>query len=111
MCHIVLGLRPVSSQEEGEIVRGWLEREERRGFSVGQFWYLISIDWWNLWLEYIGFPKSPSQVSLIIIYSVLFKILHFYFGYFGNLKGKIKRKASTKCYVYNLNSFVLLQFL
>ncbi|XP_054279647.1 ubiquitin carboxyl-terminal hydrolase 32-like [Macrosteles quadrilineatus] len=69
VCHIVLGLRPTSSQEEGEIVRGWLEREERRGYSVGQFWYLIAMDWWVSWLEYVGYPRnlgsmSGSEVSL-----------------------------------------------
>lgn len=65
VCHVVLGLCPVSSQEEGEIVRGWLDREERRGFSVGQFWYLIAIEWWNSWLNYVGFPRMPGSVSIL----------------------------------------------
>ena len=26
LCHVVLGLRPASRKEEGEIVRGWLHR-------------------------------------------------------------------------------------
>ncbi|KAG8282215.1 Ubiquitin carboxyl-terminal hydrolase 32 [Homalodisca vitripennis] len=66
VCHVVLGLRPVSNKEEGEIVRGWLEREERRGYSVGQFWYLIAMDWWQSWLEYVGFPPNGcgSETSL-----------------------------------------------
>lgn len=37
---------------------GWLEREEKRGFHVGQFWYLISIDWWQQWLNYTTSPKT-----------------------------------------------------
>ncbi|XP_075218366.1 ubiquitin specific protease 32 isoform X2 [Lycorma delicatula] len=61
VCHIVLGLRPVSKVEEGEIIRGWLEREDKRGFSVGQFWYLISMDWWQNWLGYTS--TSENAVS------------------------------------------------
>ena len=29
LCHIVLGLQPLNRQAEGEIVRGWLDREEK----------------------------------------------------------------------------------
>ncbi|XP_046386606.1 ubiquitin carboxyl-terminal hydrolase 32 isoform X1 [Ischnura elegans] len=74
VCHIVLGLRPVSRKEEAEIVRGWLEREERRGFQVGQFWYLISIHWWRAWNDYVNYSNSPgvhgseSQTSLASTY-------------------------------------------
>ncbi|XP_023716699.1 ubiquitin carboxyl-terminal hydrolase 32 isoform X2 [Cryptotermes secundus] len=64
VCHIVLGLRPVSREEEGDIVRGWLEREERRGYRVGQFWYLIAIDWWKSWTDYVTYRAgSESPVS------------------------------------------------
>jgi ubiquitin carboxyl-terminal hydrolase 6/32 len=58
VCHIVLGLRPVSREEEGDIVRGWLEREERRGYRVGQFWYLIAMDWWRSWTDYVTYRVS-----------------------------------------------------
>ncbi|PSN41510.1 hypothetical protein C0J52_07225 [Blattella germanica] len=30
--------------QAGDIVKGWLEREERRGYRVGQFWYLVAMD-------------------------------------------------------------------
>jgi len=50
----VFGLRPISRVEEGEIVKGWLEREERRGLAVGQLWYLISMDWWRNWNDYVS---------------------------------------------------------
>ncbi|CAG2060293.1 unnamed protein product, partial [Timema podura] len=64
VCHIVLGLRPVSREEESNIVHGWLDREERRGYKVGQFWYLINIDWWKTWLEYVSYVDgSDSPVS------------------------------------------------
>lgn len=53
VCHIVLGLKPVSCQEENKIVRGWLQREERRGYLVGQFWCLIAIEWWHSWEKYV----------------------------------------------------------
>lgn len=56
VCHIVLGLKPVSRQEEGKIVRGWMQREERRGYLTGQFWCLIAIDWWHSWEHYVTSP-------------------------------------------------------
>lgn len=37
---------------------GWLEREERRGYRVGQFWYLISSEWWQNWVNYTTAPRS-----------------------------------------------------
>lgn len=36
VCHIVLGLRPGTPEEEGQIIRGWLERESRHGLQQGQ---------------------------------------------------------------------------
>lgn len=50
VCHIVLGLRPQCKHQERDIVLGWLRREVQRGYSVGQFWYLITSEWWGNWL-------------------------------------------------------------
>lgn len=52
VCHIVLGLRPQCRHLEQNIVRGWMQREQRRGYKVGQFWYLVAEDWWQTWLQY-----------------------------------------------------------
>ncbi|KAL7731872.1 hypothetical protein ACLKA6_017449 [Drosophila palustris] len=52
LCHIVFGLWPQCKHMEYDIVRGWLQREERRPYRVGQFWYLISRDWWLNWMQY-----------------------------------------------------------
>ncbi|KAH8405303.1 hypothetical protein KR222_004086 [Zaprionus bogoriensis] len=52
LCHIVFGLWPQCKHMENDIVRGWLQREERRPYRVGQFWYLISRDWWLNWMQY-----------------------------------------------------------
>ncbi|XP_017134812.1 ubiquitin carboxyl-terminal hydrolase 32 isoform X1 [Drosophila miranda] len=52
LCHIVFGLWPQCKHMENDIVRGWLRREERRPYRVGQFWYLISRDWWLNWMSY-----------------------------------------------------------
>jgi hypothetical protein len=52
----------VSREEEGDIVRGWLEREERRGYRVGQFWYLVAIDWWKSWTDYVTYRVSMTHV-------------------------------------------------
>ncbi|CAK1541410.1 unnamed protein product [Leptosia nina] len=56
VCHIVLGLRPHCKHHERDIVLGWLRRETCRGLSVGQFWYLVSADWWSAWLLYSSGP-------------------------------------------------------
>lgn len=58
VCHIVFGLRPISRAEEGDIVKGWLEREEHRGLAVGQLWYLISMDWWRSWNDYVSITNK-----------------------------------------------------
>lgn len=52
VCHIVFGLRPQCKHLEFQIVKGWLSREVRRGYEVGQFWYLVASDWWQNWLLY-----------------------------------------------------------
>ena len=36
LCHVVIGLRPTNRSEEGSIVRGWLEREERNEWVSGR---------------------------------------------------------------------------
>lgn len=41
-------------------MKGWLQREEKRGYRVGQFWYLISKVWWNNWMQYTSdYPSTP----------------------------------------------------
>ncbi|XP_056466996.1 ubiquitin carboxyl-terminal hydrolase 32 isoform X2 [Gadus chalcogrammus] len=57
VCHIVLGLRPATPEEEGQIIRGWLERESRHGLQVGQNWFLISMLWWQQWKDYVKYGK------------------------------------------------------
>ncbi|CAG9791665.1 unnamed protein product [Diatraea saccharalis] len=52
LCHVVLGLRPHCAHQERDIVLGWLRREVQRGYSVGQFWYLVGAEWWGAWLAY-----------------------------------------------------------
>lgn len=49
VCHIVLGLRPQCKHQERDIVLGWLRRSVQRGYSVGQFWYLVASEWWAAW--------------------------------------------------------------
>ncbi|XP_044058436.1 ubiquitin carboxyl-terminal hydrolase 32 isoform X6 [Siniperca chuatsi] len=55
VCHIVLGLRPGTPEEEGQIIRGWLERESRHGLQQGQNWFLISMLWWQQWKDYVKY--------------------------------------------------------
>ncbi|XP_026279470.1 ubiquitin carboxyl-terminal hydrolase 32 isoform X3 [Frankliniella occidentalis] len=70
VCHVVLGLRPQSRQEEGSIVNGWLEREEKRGYIVGQFWYLVAMDWWKAWNEYVSMPYPAITQTSVLEYSL-----------------------------------------
>ncbi|XP_022251040.1 ubiquitin carboxyl-terminal hydrolase 32-like [Limulus polyphemus] len=58
ICHVVFGLRPTTKEEEGEIIREWLDREVNRGMQIGQFWYLISMEWWKTWNDYIDYQGS-----------------------------------------------------
>ncbi|XP_017277518.1 ubiquitin carboxyl-terminal hydrolase 32 isoform X3 [Kryptolebias marmoratus] len=57
VCHIVLGLRPATPGEEGQIIRGWLERESRHGLQQGQNWFLISMLWWQQWKDYVKYQQ------------------------------------------------------
>ncbi|XP_013149041.1 PREDICTED: ubiquitin carboxyl-terminal hydrolase 32 [Papilio polytes] len=52
VCHVVLGLRPQCRHHERDIVIRWLRRETARGYSVGQFWYLVGSEWWASWAAY-----------------------------------------------------------
>ncbi|XP_061923312.1 ubiquitin carboxyl-terminal hydrolase 32 [Entelurus aequoreus] len=59
VCHIVLGLRPASPEEEGLIIRGWLEREKRQGLQHQHTWFIMSSLWWQQWKDYTHYePKS-----------------------------------------------------
>nr|XP_061792545.1 ubiquitin carboxyl-terminal hydrolase 32-like isoform X2 [Nerophis lumbriciformis]XP_061792546.1 ubiquitin carboxyl-terminal hydrolase 32-like isoform X2 [Nerophis lumbriciformis] len=61
VCHIVLGLRPASPEEEGLIIRGWLEREKRQGLQHQHTWFIMSSLWWQQWKDYTHYePKSLS---------------------------------------------------
>ncbi|KAJ8312078.1 hypothetical protein KUTeg_009451 [Tegillarca granosa] len=61
ICHIVMGLKPQTIEEEGNIIRQWLDRESKKSFKVGQVWYLISIQWWNTWKEYVTSPLNGAM--------------------------------------------------
>ena len=61
LCHIVLGLRPASRIEEGNLIQHWLRRENRRGYRIGDFWYLIASNWWKQWTDYVANQEEPQQ--------------------------------------------------
>ncbi|XP_056612706.1 ubiquitin carboxyl-terminal hydrolase 32 isoform X1 [Triplophysa dalaica] len=63
VCHIVLGLRPATPEEEGQIIRGWLERESRHGLQPGQNWFLISTQWWQQWKDYVRYDNKSIVVE------------------------------------------------
>ncbi|XP_041949811.1 ubiquitin carboxyl-terminal hydrolase 32-like isoform X1 [Alosa sapidissima] len=58
VCHIVLGLRPATPEEEGQIIRGWLERESRHGLQPGDYWFLIATQWWQQWKDYVRYDSK-----------------------------------------------------
>ncbi|XP_013889081.1 ubiquitin carboxyl-terminal hydrolase 32 [Austrofundulus limnaeus] len=63
VCHIVLGLRPATPGEEGQIIKGWLERESRHGLQQGQNWFLISMLWWQQWKDYVKYEHKGIVVE------------------------------------------------
>lgn len=63
VCHIVLGLRPATPEEEGQIIRGWLERESRHGLQPGHNWFLISMQWWTQWKDYVKYEQKGIVVE------------------------------------------------
>ncbi|KFV80157.1 Ubiquitin carboxyl-terminal hydrolase 32, partial [Struthio camelus australis] len=63
VCHIVLGLRPATPEEEGQIIRGWLERESRYGLQPGHNWFLIAMPWWHQWKEYVKYDANPIVIE------------------------------------------------
>nr|XP_056721237.1 ubiquitin carboxyl-terminal hydrolase 32 [Euleptes europaea] len=63
VCHIVLGLRPATPEEEGQIIRGWLERESRYGLQPGHNWFLIASQWWQQWKEYVIYEANPVVIA------------------------------------------------
>ncbi|KAG7279753.1 hypothetical protein CRUP_021369 [Coryphaenoides rupestris] len=71
VCHIVLGLRPATPEEEGQIIRGWLERESRHGLQVAQNWFLISMLWWQQWKDYVKYEQKGIVVEQPSILSSL----------------------------------------
>ncbi|CAK8672621.1 unnamed protein product [Clavelina lepadiformis] len=60
VCHIVLGLRPSTPQDEGTIVRGWLHRSDQQNYHVGETWYVVSGKWWTVWKKYTQFDSTLS---------------------------------------------------
>ncbi|XP_068211640.1 ubiquitin carboxyl-terminal hydrolase 32 isoform X1 [Palaemon carinicauda] len=64
VCHIVLGLKPSNRNEEKEIVLGWLRRAESKSLTIGQFWYIINDQWWNLWYEYVSHQVAGIETSV-----------------------------------------------
>ena len=63
LCHVGLGLRPSSRMEEGNIVKGWLNREEKAGLKSGQVWYLVPMYWWTHWQNYVETLETSSNES------------------------------------------------
>uniref|UniRef100_A0A6Q2X4H8 Ubiquitin carboxyl-terminal hydrolase 32 n=1 Tax=Esox lucius TaxID=8010 RepID=A0A6Q2X4H8_ESOLU len=40
------------------LFRGWLERESRHGLQPGQTWFLISMQWWTQWKDYVRYVSG-----------------------------------------------------
>lgn len=69
ICHIIFGLKPAFQEEEGYVVRRWLEREHKQGLQPGLLYYIITMAWWNSWKKYVNFeadkvvPEAPTHTS------------------------------------------------
>ena len=73
VCHIVLGLKPSSRAEEGEIVLGWLRRAEAKSLTIGQFWYIINMEWWGLWHDYVS--HQVMSTTFMWKFSLFFSLM------------------------------------
>ena len=40
------------------LCRGWLEREARYGLQPGHHWFLISMQWWQQWMDYVKYVST-----------------------------------------------------
>uniref|UniRef100_A0A6Q2YGT8 ubiquitinyl hydrolase 1 n=1 Tax=Esox lucius TaxID=8010 RepID=A0A6Q2YGT8_ESOLU len=45
------------------VTLGWLERESRHGLQPGQTWFLISMQWWTQWKDYVRYDLKPIVVE------------------------------------------------
>lgn len=45
--------------------RGWLERESRHGLQPGQNWFLISMQWWKLWKDYVRYVSEMAMLWIV----------------------------------------------
>jgi ubiquitin carboxyl-terminal hydrolase 6/32 len=61
LCHVVLGLRPLTRRDEGDVVTGWMNREERCSLVIGSIWHLVNHDWWNHWNAYVEHAGDASN--------------------------------------------------
>ncbi|EMP37715.1 Ubiquitin carboxyl-terminal hydrolase 32 [Chelonia mydas] len=43
--------------------RGWLERESRYGLQPGHNWFLIAMQWWQQWKEYVKYDANPVVIE------------------------------------------------
>ncbi|KAM9539555.1 ubiquitin carboxyl-terminal hydrolase 32-like isoform 1-T1 [Salvelinus alpinus] len=71
VCHIVLGLRPASPEEEGQIIRGWLERASRHGLQPGDYWFLIAVPWWQQWRDYVKYDNKHIVVEQPLVFGTV----------------------------------------
>ncbi|XP_055351752.1 ubiquitin carboxyl-terminal hydrolase 32-like isoform X2 [Paramacrobiotus metropolitanus] len=63
VCHIVLGLRPQTRDEELACVIEWLQRDGRRQKNVGDVYYVVPMDWWRAWRRFVEDMSGSDYVS------------------------------------------------
>lgn len=63
VCHIVLGLKPLTREVERQVVRGWLEREYQHDLKPNSIWYLVAISWWQIWKVYLSYQPYIRRSS------------------------------------------------
>lgn len=63
VCHVVLGLKPLTREVERQVIRGWLEREYQHDLKANTIWYLVAISWWRIWKEYLSYQPYIRRSS------------------------------------------------
>lgn len=91
--------------------RGWLERESRYGLQPGHNWFIISMQWWQQWKDYV---KYVSMIPAYLHFSWDFQFHQTLRDYWliikcSNLEKDSKGKAMNKIVAYSSTKISSMQ--
>lgn len=103
-CVITFGIKPKNVNQEFEILTSLLEQHNRKlSFNTrpcldeyNDFYYIVSIDWWNKYMQYLGTRCDLVLLSLLLFVLVRCKDNHFFCWYCDTNK-KTTKNNSFSC--------------